>query len=580
MFKGIPCAPGLGIGKVFILKEPKIAIDDITLSGEKAGQELELLDRAFDTSIVQLNELFRTTSENVGEEESKIIDAQIMMLSDPDIMDEIKQKIQDEKRYASAVVQEVFAEKVALFEAIEDEYLRERAADLKDAGKRLLMNILGLPIRNIGTICEEVILVAENITPSQIVSVNKLYVKGIVTETGGPTSHVAIIARNMDMPAVMGIKGIVSQLEDGRIAAVDGSKGIVQLPSDKAEEDKFRERITLNMCIKQELKLLRELPAKTLDGKRFELAANIGLANEAELAVANGAEAIGLLRTEFLYMEKNNLPDEEEQFSLYKSVAEEMKGRPVIIRTLDIGGDKEVKSFEIPKEENPFLGWRAIRICLDEKELFKCQLRAILRASSFGKVRLMYPMISSVTEVRRANAVLEEVKQALRDEGISFDNNIEVGIMIEIPSAAIAADLLIKEVDFFSIGTNDLTQYTLAVDRGNQKVSSYYNYCNPSVLRLIRNVIDVSHKAGKFTGMCGEMAGNPLTAVLLAGFGLDEFSMSPSSILKVKKVIRSIGYEYAKEVADTAMGFATSEDVEKYLKKVMEDIDLSYILEV
>lgn len=580
MFKGISCAPGLGIGKVVVLKEPEIIINDVTIDESEIGHELELLDSAFDASMTQLEELYRITSENVGEEESKIIEAQIMMLSDPSILDEIKQKINDEKRYASAVVQEVYAEKAALFEAIEDEYLRERASDLKDAGKRLLKNLLDLPIKDIGEIRDDTILVAESITPSQIVAVNKQYVKGIVTETGGPTSHVAIIARNMEIPAVMGIKDITSLLKDGQQAAIDGSKGIVVLPADKAEEDEFRKRIYSNVRIKRELKQLKDLPASTQDGRKYELAANIGLSNEVEVAVSHGAEAIGLLRTEFLYMEKRSLPDEEEQFSLYKSVVEGMQGKPVIIRTLDIGGDKEVKCFEIPKEENPFLGWRAVRICLDEKDLFKCQLRAILRASHYGKVRLMYPMISSVAEVRKANAVLEEAKQSLRDEGVSFDNNIEVGVMIEIPSAAIAADILIKEVDFFSIGTNDLTQYTLAVDRNNQKVSSYYNYCNPAVLRLIRNVIEVSHKAGKFTGMCGEMAGNPLTTVLLAGLGLDEFSMSPSSIQKVKKVIRSVSFEYAKGVADTVIGFATADEVEDYLKKVMKDLNLSYILEV
>jgi phosphotransferase system enzyme I (PtsI) len=361
---------------------------------------------------------------------------------------------------------------------------------------------------------------------------------------------------------------------------IDGSKGLIDLLTDKFQEDKIRNKIMMNQQIKEELKLLHNLRAETRDGHRVELAANIGLPEEAELAVKNGAESIGLFRTEFIYMNNRHLPDEEEQFVAYRKVVEAMKNRPVIIRTLDIGGDKVATSFEIPNEANPFLGWRAIRICLDEKELFKTQLRAILRASAFGKVRIMYPMIASVDEIYMARAILEEAKQSLRNEHCKFEEEIEVGIMIEVPAAALAADLIIKEVNFFSIGTNDLTQYTLAVDRTNEKVMRYYNSFQPAILRLIKNTIEISHQAGKTTGMCGELAGNPLATVLLLGMGLDEFSMSSASIQKVKKIIRSVDFDFAKEVTEVVFKLSTANEIESYLKQVLEKMQLSYVLDI
>jgi len=469
---------------------------------------------------------------------------------------------------------------IVLFESIDDEYLRERANDISDAAKRLVKNILGIPIKDIGEIRDEAVLVGREVTPSQIVSLNKKYIKGIIAETGGPTSHTAIIARNLEIPAVLGARGITSALKDSQLAAVNGSKGIIILPSSGDEEESLRELIQKHSLIKEEMRQLTGLPAETSDGHRVEIAANIGLSGEAGTALDNGAEGIGLFRTEFLYMDRKSMPDEQEQYKAYREAVEAMNGKPVIIRTLDIGGDKEIPYFKFPVESNPFLGWRAIRICLDMKEMFATQLRAILRASAFGKVRIMYPMISSVEEVLEANAFLEGVKESLRMENIGFDNEIEVGVMIEIPSAAIAADLIIKNVDFFSIGTNDLTQYTLAVDRGNEKVSSYYRGFHPSVLRLIKNVIDVSHRAGKFTGMCGELAGNPLATVMLLGMGLDEFSMSPASMRKIKKIVRSVDFEFAKRVADSVIGLSTAKEVEDYMNKILSDLKLDYLLEV
>jgi phosphoenolpyruvate-protein phosphotransferase (PTS system enzyme I) len=580
MLQGISASPGLGIGRVFVINEPPIVIEDISISQSQSATELLLLEEAFQKSCEQLSELSKRVAENVGKEEAKIIEAQVMMLQDPTIKEEISAKITGTLKSAVDAASTVFVEKAALFESIDDEYLRERVQDLNDAGKRLLKNILKLPFKDLGAINQEVILVAAEITPSQMVAVNKNYVKGIITETGGLTSHTVIIAKNLGIPAVVGVKGVLSSLHDDQLIAIDGSKGIIQFIANKFQEDEIRNKIDINHRIKEELKLLYNLRAETLDGHRVELAANIGSSQEAESAFKNGAESIGLFRTEFVYMDSRHLPDEEEQFTAYRKAVEAMNGRPVIIRTLDIGGDKEVASLKLPPETNSFLGWRAIRICLDEKELFKTQLRAILRASAFGKVRIMYPMISSVDEIYLAHAILEEAKQSLRNEHCKYDEGIEVGVMIEIPAAALAADIIIKKVDFFSIGTNDLTQYTLAVDRTNEKVIRYYNSFQPAVLRLIRKVIEISHHAGKITGMCGEFAGNPLATVLLLGMGLDEFSMSSASIQKVKKIIRTVEFGFAKKVAETTFGLSTANEIENYLKQVLEEVKLSYILDI
>lgn len=577
---GVPSSPGLAIGKAYTLNETEISIDKSKIENKDIKTETEKIEKAFEASKAQIEKIYQKALDTVGTEDAEIIQAHLMIVDDPTFLDGIKEKIENELLKAEYALTISIEEQVELFKAIEDPYIKERAADISDVGTRILKNLMGVQIKDISNMEEDVIIVGREITPSLMATVDRQHVKGIISEIGGATAHTAILARNMDIPAILGAKGILSLVKDGQLISMDGSKAVIDLELNHEKIDEIEKRIDLQKKIKYELQKLKGIETKTKDGHKVELAANIGMPEDAEKAMENAAEGVGLFRTEFLYMDRDKAPNEEEQFESYKKAVETMEGRPVIIRTLDIGGDKEIPYFNLPKEENPFLGWRAIRICLEDHELFKTQLRAILRASVYGKIRIMYPMIAGVDEVRKANKVLEQAKAELRQKGQKYDENIEVGIMVEIPSAAIAADMIVKDVDFFSIGTNDLTQYTLAVDRGNEKVSGIYKSFHPAVLRLIQNVIEVSHKHNKFTGMCGELAGNPLAAVLLLGMGLDEFSMSPSSVLKVKKIINSVDMAYAKEVAENVMKLDNAGDIEKYLKDVLGELELDYILEV
>lgn len=402
----------------------------------------------------------------------------------------------------------------------------------------------------------------------------KEMVLGFATDIGGRTSHTAIMARSLEIPAVVGLGDITKEVFGGETIIVDGIDGIVIVNPDNKTLDEYKIKKDNYISRVEKLKMLKDLPAITPDGKQVALVSNIGTTGDLKGALNNGAEGIGLFRTEFLYMNRENLPTEEEQFEAYKEVAEKMQGKPVTIRTLDIGGDKELPYLNMPEEMNPFLGYRAIRLCLDRTDIFKTQLRALLRASAYGNIHIMYPMISSITDVRRANAVLNEVKAEIDKEGINYDKNIKVGIMVEIPSAAITADILAKEVDFFSIGTNDLCQYTLAVDRMNENVKDYYQPFNPAILRLIKYVIDASHKEGKFTAMCGEMAGDPLSAVILLGLGLDEFSMSSSSIPNIKNIIRNISYERAKQIAEEVLTMAEGDEIKLMMENIIKDINI------
>jgi len=580
MKKGVAASPGIGIGKVYRLDEPEIIIDKNKISSDDIENEIMKLKNAVNKSNKQLQDIYVGALKSLGKEETEIIQAHLMIVEDLVFLETVKNKIRDERIKVELALQNTVEEQVCIFEAIEDPYLRERVADIKDVGGRILKNILNIAFKDVSQLEEDVILVGVDITPSIMAVVDRQHVKGIVAEIGGKTSHTAILARNMDIPAVLGVKDILTALKEGQVIAVDGTNGIVEIELDQYKEMRLKQKLEKQVLIKNELRKLRDITTQTKDGIRVELAANIGKPEDTRVAMENGAEGVGLFRTEFLYMDRKTMPNEEEQFESYKQAVEGMEGRPIIIRTLDIGGDKEIPYFKLPKEENPFLGWRAIRICLEEVDLFKNQLRAILRASAFGKIRIMYPMIASVEEVIKANKILEEAKSELRIRSQDFDEGIEVGIMVEIPSAAITADLIIKEVDFFSIGTNDLTQYVLAVDRTNEKVSSIYNSFHPGVLRLIQRVIEVSHKEGKFTGMCGELAGNPVATILLLGMGLDEFSMSPSSILKIKKIINTVDVSFARKVAEEAMKFTDANQIEEYLKKILKDIELGYIIEV
>ncbi|WP_241754884.1 phosphoenolpyruvate-protein phosphotransferase PtsI [Koleobacter methoxysyntrophicus] len=570
--KGIAASPGIAIGHAYVLKEEEILINTQNISESEVDKEIKTFEEAVLKSKQQLERIKTRTELEMGKDKAEIFKAHIMVLEDPALIEEVKQKIRNERIKADNAVDQVIKEFVAVFEAMEDEYMKERAADVKDVGTRLLKNILNIPFQSLADIQDEVIVVARDLTPSDTAQMNKSKVMGFATDIGGRTSHSAIMARSLEIPAVVGLGNISSSTKNGDTVILDGNDGIVIINPDETTLERYLELKEQHKKLQEELAKLRELPAETLDKHRVELAANIGTPKDVKGALDNGAEGIGLYRTEFLYMDRDNLPTEDEQFEAYKAVAEAMEEKPVIIRTLDIGGDKRLPYIDFPEELNPFLGWRAIRMCLDRPEIIKTQLRAILRASSYGKLRIMYPMVSNISEVRRANAILEEAKKELEREGISFDREIEVGIMVEIPAAAVAADILAKEVDFFSIGTNDLIQYTLAVDRMNENIAHLYQPLHPAILRLIKNVIEASHTNGIWTGMCGEMAGDVNAAPILLGLGLDEFSMSAVSIPRVKKIIRSLTLKQAKKIADKALNMESPEDIEEYMKDIVNQI--------
>lgn len=573
MFKGIEASPGIEIGKAYLLKEEQVIIDKAGVQDEKIELEIKRLENAVETSKIQLKKVKEKAEKELGKAEAQIFEAHLMFLEDPVFMDEIKSKIKSEKITAEHAVLQVAEMYIETFNNMEDEYLKERAADVKDVGDRLIKNILGIADQNLADLPEKVIIIAKDLTPSDTAQMNKEMVLAFATDMGGRTSHTAIMARSLEIPAVVGLTDLYGKAKDGDTVIVDGNAGKVFVNPDKATLEEYERLKAEYLEYRQSLRELKDLPAETRDkSRKVELCANIGTPDDLKGVLENGAEGVGLYRTEFLYMDRDSLPTEEEQFEAYKMVAEKMAPRAIIIRTLDIGGDKKLPYLDMPEELNPFLGWRAIRMCLDRPEILKTQLRAILRASHYGKLRIMYPMISRVEEIRRANAILEEARQELGREGIPYDKELQVGIMIELPSAAVIADILAEEVDFFSIGTNDLIQYTLAVDRMNEHISKLYEPLHPAVLRLIKNVIDASHKAGKWTGMCGEMAGDLSATAILLGMGLDEFSMSASSIPQVKKIIRSISYDEAKEIAEKALSMESAQDVKKLLESYNANI--------
>jgi len=572
MYEGIAASPGIAIAKAFLFKKEDLVIEKEEIAAVEIEREKEKFHQALIQTRGQLENIKRKTEADVGVEEAAIFGAHLMILDDPMLIGEVENKISEDKLTAASALNQVITNFIQLFSNMEDAYMKERAVDIKDVGERILNNILGLKGNTLANINEKVIIIAHNLTPSDTAQIDKEYVLGFVTEVGGRTSHTAIMARTLEIPAVVGLGKDISSIKSEELIIIDGDKGVVITQPDQGTIQKYQERLEKFKSYKMELKELLDSPAKTIDGHQVELAANIGTPRDISSVLENGAEGIGLYRTEFLYMDRNEFPSEEEQFEAYKTVAERMNGKPVIIRTLDIGGDKNLPYLQLPEEMNPFLGWRAIRFCLERKDTFKAQLRAILRASAYGKVKIMYPMISNVSEVRQANTILQEVRDELERENISYDKAIETGIMVEIPSAALTADIIAKEVDFFSIGTNDLCQYTIAVDRMNEKVSYLYQPFHPAVLSLIMKVIQSAHKEGKLVGMCGEMAGDPLAAIILLGLGLDEFSMSASSIPHIKRIIRSISLEHAQSIARQAIQLSTAEEIEDLMKKTLEQL--------
>ena len=566
--QGISGSRGVAVGNVYRYIQEEIVIPDYTVAEDKVEEEIGKFAAAMAATLKQLDTIRQKALDEMGPEEAAIFEAHMQIAQDPSLSDGIKSLVESSHTNVVAATAQTIETFANIFLGMEDPYMRERGADIKDIGDRLMRNMLGMNPRGLSHISGEVILVAQDLAPSDTASLDKNVVKGIVTAAGGPTSHAAIMARTLEIPAVMGV-GDIENFVDGDKAVVLGTDGIVEINPSDADWDEYTNQAA---AFQEELKRLREsanLEATTTDGHHVELFGNIGKAKDAKNALTMGAQGIGLYRTEFLYMENDELPAEDVQFEEYKKVAQDMKGKPVIIRTMDIGGDKELKCLDLPSEMNPFLGYRAIRISLNRPDIFKVQLRALLRASAFGDIHIMYPMIASVEEVKQANAMLDECKEELTAEGKEFNNDIKVGIMIEVPAAAVISPILAKYVDFFSIGTNDLCQYTLAVDRMNEAIGSLYQPLHPGVLRLIKHVIDASHEQGKFTGMCGELASDPVATMILLGLGLDEFSMTASSIPLIKNILRSVSKAECEEVANKALTMDTAEEITGYAKSVL-----------
>ena len=568
--QGISGSRGVAVGNVYRYIQEEIVIPDYNVAEDKVEEEIGKFATAMASTLKQLDTIRKKALDEMGPEEAAIFEAHMQIAQDPSLSDGIKSLVESSHMNVVAATAQTIETFANIFLGMEDAYMRERGADIKDIGDRLMRNMLGMNPRGLSHISGEVILVAHDLAPSDTVSLDKAVVKGIVTAAGGPTSHAAIMARTLEIPAVMGV-GDIESFADGDKAVVLGTDGIVEINPSDADWTEYTNQA---LAFQEELKRLREsanLEATTIDGHHVELFGNIGKAKDAKHALTMGAQGIGLYRTEFLYMENDELPAEEIQFEEYKKVAQDMKGQPVIIRTMDIGGDKELKCLDLPSEMNPFLGYRAIRISLNRPDIFKVQLRALLRASAFGDIHIMYPMIASVEEVKQANAMLDECKEELAAESKDFNKDIKVGIMIEVPAAAVISPILAKYVDFFSIGTNDLCQYTLAVDRMNEAIGSLYQPLHPGVLRLIKHVIDASHEQGKFTGMCGELASDPVATMILLGLGLDEFSMTASSIPLIKNILRSVSKTECEEVANKALTMDTAEEITEYAKSVLAE---------
>lgn len=561
MISGILASPGIAFGQALLLKEEPIIISQRKIQSDEVDTQIERFKDGRNKSAQQLEIIKARAEKNLGADKAEIFEDHIMLLEDEELEQEIISLIKSDKKTAEAAVQSVIEDQATALEALDDEYLKERAADVRDIGKRLMRNILEMPIIDLSAISEKVILVATDLTPSETAQLSLDNVLGFITDLGGRTSHTSIMARSLEIPAIVGTSNATETIKKEDYLVLDAiNNKIIINPSDE-ELEALKAIKEEYLHEKEELAKLKDLPAITLDGHQVEVCANIGTVRDVAGAERNGAEGVGLYRTEFLFMDRDSLPTEEEQFQAYKAVAEAVGSPAVIIRTMDIGGDKDLPYMNLPKEENPFLGWRAIRICLDRKEILHPQLRAILRASAFGKLRIMFPMIISVEEIRALKAELEILKSQLREENKPFDESIEVGVMVETPAAAVMARHMAKEVDFFSIGTNDLTQYTLAVDRGNELISHLYNPMSPAVLNLIKQVIDASHAEGKWTGMCGELAGDERATMLLLGMGLDEFSMSAISIPRIKKIIRNANFDDAKALAEQALAQPTAKEL-------------------
>ena len=560
LIKGIAASDGVAIAKAYLLVEPDLTFDKNEKVTDVEG-EVAKFNNAIEASKVELTKIRNNAEVQLGADKAAIFDAHLLVLDDPELIQPIQDKIKNENANAASALTDVTTQFVTIFESMDNEYMKERAADIRDVSKRVLSHILGVELPNPSMIDESVVIVGNDLTPSDTAQLNKEFVQGFATNIGGRTSHSAIMSRSLEIPAIVGTKSITQEAKQGDMIIVDGLNGDVIVNPTEDELIAYQDKRERYFADKKELQKLRDADTVTVDGVHAELAANIGTPNDLPGVIENGAQGIGLYRTEFLYMGRDQMPTEEEQFEAYKEVLEAMGGKRVVVRTLDIGGDKELSYLNLPEEMNPFLGYRAIRLCLAQQDIFRPQLRALLRASVYGKLNIMFPMVATINEFREAKAILLEEKENLKNEGHDISDDIELGIMVEIPATAALADVFAKEVDFFSIGTNDLIQYTLAADRMSERVSYLYQPYNPSILRLVKQVIEASHKEGKWTGMCGEMAGDETAIPLLLGLGLDEFSMSATSILKARRQINGLSKNEMTELANRAVDCATQEEV-------------------
>ncbi len=560
LIKGIAASDGVAIAKAYLLVEPDLTFDKNEKVTDVEG-EVAKFNSAIEASKVELTKIRNNAEVQLGADKAAIFDAHLLVLDDPELIQPIQDKIKNENANAATALTDVTTQFVTIFESMDNEYMKERAADIRDVSKRVLSHILGVELPNPSMIDESVVIVGNDLTPSDTAQLNKEFVQGFATNIGGRTSHSAIMSRSLEIPAIVGTKSITQEVKQGDMIIVDGLNGDVIVNPTEDELIAYQDKRERYFADKKELQKLRDADTVTVDGVHAELAANIGTPNDLPGVIENGAQGIGLYRTEFLYMGRDQMPTEEEQFEAYKEVLEAMGGKRVVVRTLDIGGDKELSYLNLPEEMNPFLGYRAIRLCLAQQDIFRPQLRALLRASVYGKLNIMFPMVATINEFREAKAILLEEKENLKNEGHDISDDIELGIMVEIPATAALADVFAKEVDFFSIGTNDLIQYTLAADRMSERVSYLYQPYNPSILRLVKQVIEASHKEGKWTGMCGEMAGDETAIPLLFGLGLDEFSMSATSILKARRQINGLSKNEMTELANRAVDCATQEEV-------------------
>lgn len=567
MIKGIGVSPGIAIGKVFIKNNKEINVEKTEIYDTR--KEIIRLNDARNRAKQEIMEIYVQTLKDVGEEEAQIFEAHKMILDDPELLEKIEEKIIKESINAEYALKEITDNYINIFEKNDNEYIRERVIDIKDVSNRLMRHLLDVEITDLANLSMPVIVVAEDLTPSDTAKMDKNKVLGFITEVGGETAHSSIIARSLQIPAIVGVNKVCSKVKSGDTIVLDGEKGTLIINPQNQVLIKYRKKQREYEEYKKNLKKFKKSNTITKDGFKVKLLANIGTPKDVKAVINNGGEGIGLYRTEFIYMDRSSLPTEDEQYEVYKKVAEALEGKSIIIRTLDIGGDKGLSYLGLSKEVNPFLGYRGIRFCLEETNIFKTQLRAVLRASILGNIKIMFPMISSIEELRKSKKILEEVKEDLRSENIDFNKEIEIGIMVEVPSVAIMSEVFAREVDFFSIGTNDLIQYTMAVDRGNKKVAHLYNQFHPSILRLIKTIIGNGHKEGISVGMCGETASNPRLIPILLGMGLDEVSMNTASILKSREIIRSIEQKKMKEIANKVINLSTSEEVEKYIDKIL-----------